>query len=66
MVAAGVAPDVCCWFNYFRLKNLVYFVYFVQLLTGYGLLDVYGIFLVTKLVDAPNPWVITGYGVGMV
>ena len=52
--------------NYFRLKNPVYFVYFVQLLTGYGILQVYGISLVTKLVDAPNPWVITGYGVSEV
>ena len=33
---------------------------------GYGILEVYGISLVTKLVDAPNPWVITGYGVSEV
>jgi hypothetical protein len=33
---------------------------------GYGILEVYGISLVTKLVDAPNPWVITGYRVSEV
>ena len=33
---------------------------------GYGIWEGYGILLVTELVDAQNPWVITGYGVSRV
>ena len=33
---------------------------------GYWISESYGILLVTELVDAQNPWVITGYGLSQV
>ena len=33
---------------------------------GYGFVESYGILPVTELVDTPNPWVITGYGLSQV